>query len=489
MLDENLPVFFYKRSRQGIEHHTAIYTSYQGSEPTPIYTLKHADPTTGESKNCYAAALFDAYNAEILYGETLVRPNWAQPTLSQEEIRRNGGIPPPPQASRPTEFTIQLYEPDQQVIVRQKSGSLVGSTSYEFSLPQATFRLPSASQLDRTQDDPTASLTTPKLNFAWRKEGKLSKDYVCYMTGKSTDNIIKKKHRDPDIAIALYRSLREITIYEPNLSRIELEDPKGLEEVLLLSAATIKDVYLASNVNEIFSIQDSPTRKPSNPAVSEAALPVRRKPSPGQGASVPGSAAANGDPAHPRRPSAQHASPTSQPPPMPDARAQWELDAETARLRAATEAEERARRRERERADEAETRRLRRMVEEEQREAQRRQAAIDAETERLRLQYGMPSPGPPQGYYSPAPASGPVRQVQPPPPPRMGSNGLYMQPQQAHASTSVLMSGANQAGPSRPLHSHHSQDASRMKKKKSFWGRSVSDEAPNTLSKKSSAMW
>jgi len=370
------------------------------------------------------------------------------------------------------------------VIVRQKPGSFVGSTSYEFSLPQATFRLPSASYLDRTQDDPTASLTTPKLNFAWRKEGKLSKDYVCYMTGKSTDNIVKKKHRDPDIAIALYRSLREITIYEPNLSRIELEDPKGLEEVLLLSAATIKDVYLASNVNEIFSIQDSLSRKLSNPVVSDTALPVRRKLSPAQGAVKSGEPPVNGAPAYPARPATQPTSPASRPPPLPDARSQWELDAESARLRAAAEAEERARRREREKADEAETRRLRKMFEEEQREARRRQEAIDQETERLRIQYGVPSQGP-----RPVSASGPARHLQqavPLPPPRMGSNGLYLQPNPTHASTSVLMSGANPApGSSRPL---NSQDQA-MKKKKSFWGRSASDDSPKTLSKKGSAMW
>ena len=211
-----------------------------------------------------------------------MRPDWTQPTLSQEEIRRNGGVPPPPEPVRPIEFIVQLYNPDQQVIVRAKPGSWGGSTSYEFSLPQTTFRLPSASALDRTQDDPAASLNTPKLNFVWRKEGKLSKDYVCYMTGRSTDQIVKKKHRDPDITIALFRSLREVTIYEPNLYRVDLEDPKGLEEVLLLSAATIKDVYVQNNVNEMFNIQERLPRKLSGSprTTPEANLPVRRKPSP-----------------------------------------------------------------------------------------------------------------------------------------------------------------------------------------------------------------
>ena len=39
--------------------------------------------------------------------------------------------------------------------------------------------------------------------------------------------------------------MRELTIYEPNLQRVEMEDPKGLEVVLLLSAVVIKDLYFS----------------------------------------------------------------------------------------------------------------------------------------------------------------------------------------------------------------------------------------------------
>ena len=54
------------------------------------------------------------------------------------------------------------------------------------------------------------------------------------MTGKSTDPTGKKKSKEPDIAVALFAGLKEITIYEPNLYRVEMEDYKGLEVVLLL---------------------------------------------------------------------------------------------------------------------------------------------------------------------------------------------------------------------------------------------------------------
>jgi hypothetical protein len=113
MLDENLPAFFYRNSPDGIAHHNGIFFSIRGSDPSPAYSLRHGDPAT--SRNCYAAGLFDCYNPEVLYGEVLIKPEWSHPSLSQEEIRRNGGVPPPPMPILPTQFTVQLYNPDLQV--------------------------------------------------------------------------------------------------------------------------------------------------------------------------------------------------------------------------------------------------------------------------------------------------------------------------------------------------------------------------------------
>ncbi|EOD51168.1 hypothetical protein GTA08_BOTSDO13808 [Neofusicoccum parvum] len=336
MLDENLPTFFLKGSPNGVKHHEAYYYSQHGSEPEPTYTLKHPDPSMPDGKNVYAAGLFDAFNPEVLYGEVYIKPEWTYPTLSQEEIRKNGGVPPPPQPVLPTEFTIQLYDPDQQVVVKQKSGSWGGTASYEFSMPQNTFRLPSASSLDRSLNDPAADITTPKINFVWKREGKLSKDLSCFMTGKSTDPAKKKrKMKEPDIAVALFRALREVTVYESNLYRVEMEDPKGLEIVLLLAAATIKALYFGQ-VNETFNTQ------------------------------------------------------YDEKPPL-DPRAQWEIDAEHSRLKLAQAAEAREQRRaqenkqrERQRSDEAEQRRLRKIVEAEDKQRRKKAAEVDKETERLR---------------------------------------------------------------------------------------------------------
>lgn len=242
-------------------------------------------------------------------------------------------------------------------------------------MPQQSFRKPSTSALDRTQNDPTASETTPKLGFKWKKDGKLSKDYVCTLSGKSTNpDGSKRRNREPDITIALFRHFKEITIYESNLSRVEMEDLKGLEVVLLLGAIVIREVF-SSTIREAFNITETPSRRSSTEHNSTAAslshssnpdLPPRRH----RHSSLPS------DPGPPLPGSAR--------PPPTDPRSQWELDLETARLRKEVEAE----RRERRRADHAETKRVKRMLEEEERKAREKQKEIDRETERLKKVYG-----------------------------------------------------------------------------------------------------
>lgn len=467
MLDENLPVFFLKSSTNGVKHQRDFFLSHHGSDPEPSYSLINTDPASPlpTHKNCYAAGLYDSYNPDVLFGEAIVRPGWTQPTLSAEELRRNAGVPPPPQPVLPNEFLIQLYNPEQQVTVEIHSGKWSGIDSYEFSMPQSTFRTPSASNLDRGQSDPASLAITPRITFVWRKESKLGKDLTCFMTGRSTDATDKKKSRkDPDIAIALWRSLRELTLYEPNLDRIDMEDPKGLEVVLLLTSVVIKDVYFGSkeHVNETFNVSSVPAdRKSSSSVVGRTSL-------------------TNPAPIHPSTNSLHPVSSTpgqAPPPPPADPRSQWELEAETARLRAVAEAEAkevRRRRKEKEKEDEMERRRLQKMVDDEAREARRRQAEIDKETERLRKMYGV---GPPPGSPSRNPVS-------PPLPPRSSYDGRYLSPATA-SSSSNLMSGGNPDasgwGGNRPA-----------PKKKSFFGlRSVSVDGDERqrLTKKSSAMW
>ena len=526
MLDENLPAFFLRPSSTGVKHHRDLFLSYHGSDPAPAYTLQHADPAspTPAHKNCYAAALFDACNPEVLFGEVLARPGWTQPTLSAEELRRNGGVPPPPQPILPSEFVVQLYNPDQQVRVELKEGKWGASDSYEFSMPISTFRTPSASNLDRGQSDPAGLATTPKLFFAWRKESKLSKDLTCYMTGSSVDTQKKKNRRkDPDIAVALWRSLRELTIYEPNLGRLDIEDPKGLEVALLLSAVVIKDLYFTTkdHAREVFNISEDPSgrklsaggRKLSSPHVPQTVIGASSTQGACPAPPVRSPQTAN-DVKRQSLPKLQTTPPatakSTPAPPHADPRQQWELDAETARLRAQQDAEAkeaRRRRRERERADEAEAKRLQRMADEEAKIARRKQAEIEKETDRLRRQYGV-QPIPHRGGQPPAqPNSSSSRHrpsrstqapyMQPIPQrsvmnlrPQVGSNGLPVTGSSAAASSSnLLMSGGNGNKSSLNV---PGQQAQKPKQKKSFFGlRSVSEDAGEggKLKKKQSSLW
>ena len=421
--------FFIKPFAGSDAQNATLYLGQHGADPQPAYTLRRPDPSKTESKNRYAVALFDSYNPDVLFGEVLIRPRWSQASASATaaaETRRNGNAPSAAVAEPmlPSEFTIHLYEPDQQVLVRQKQGSWVGSASWEFELPQNTFRQPSASDLDRSQLDPATAETTPRYQFRWKKEGKLSKDLACLLSGRSSDPTVAKKRKggsaDPDIAVALFKQLREITMYEPNLSRIEVEDPKGLEVVVLLGAAVIRDVYFG-NMREAFNISTaagaeceaeatgrrgsvgkangappllSPSPSPSSsslprphPASSPSSrLPAAKRPNaataarPSQGPHAPHPLGA-----HP--PSAQQSSSIPHGPrttALAPAERQRQAEEESRRLKAQLEAEQRAK----DKAEQAEIRRIKKMLEAEERDARRRQAEVDRETERLKKLYG-----------------------------------------------------------------------------------------------------
>lgn len=385
MLDENLPTFYIKPSSDSPLSST-IYLSQNASELQPEYTLRRPDPNLPASKNCYAVALYDSYSPEVLFAEVLVQPEWTQPTLSAAEVRAQNGVPPPPVPIVPNSFTIQLYNPDQQVTVRQIPGTWNSSAHWEFEMPQNTFRMPSASALDRSQSDPAASDTTPKIAFKWKRDGKLSKDISCTLSGKSTEG---RKNKEPDITVAMFKGGKNLTLYEPNMHRVDVEDVKGLEVVFILSAAVIKDIYFNAN-REMFNISSpnmttNTKRKNSNPIIagkSSASPPIMS----GAGAGLP--------PPPPRQnippsqiPPQQNFRPQQQQQSIPptNARSQWEIDAETARLKALVEAEEK----ERARAEREEEKRIKKMLEQEERERKRRDAEVAKETERLRKQYGV----------------------------------------------------------------------------------------------------
>ncbi|CAG8957199.1 hypothetical protein HYFRA_00009400 [Hymenoscyphus fraxineus] len=400
MLDENLPTFYIKAATSDNPLSSVIYLTQNASELMPQYSLRRPDPALPATKNCYAVALYDSYSPEVLYAEVLVQPEWSQPTLSAAEVRAANGVPAPPVPIVPTSFVIQLYNPDQQVKVRQIPGTWNRSEYWEFEMPQSSFRLPSASALDRIQDDPAASDITPKVSFKWKKDGKLTRDISCYLSGKTTDG---KKSKEPDIIVAMYKAGKDqnsLTLYQPNMYRVDVEDVKGLEVVFLLGAAVIKDIFFNAS-REMFNIGSPPTahkRKNSGPVIggrknsgnNTAMMSGGVSTSPPRTSNIPSSQIPPQKPN--QRP--QQAQPTSRPPPA-DPRTQWEIDAETARLKAIV-AEEERKEKLREKEVLREQRRIKKMLEEEDRERLRKEAEVARETERLRKQYGVPAAPPPQ---------------------------------------------------------------------------------------------
>lgn len=416
---------FFLRST-GQKHSSTIFLCQHGNDAEPAYSVRHLDPSQPVSKNRYAVGLYDPYIPDVLFGEVLIIPEWTQPSLSAEAIRQNGGVPPPPEPILPSQFTIHLYNPDQDVIVRYKPKSWNSPQTWEFEMPQRSFRQPSNSTLDRTQSDPAASDITPKLKFFWRKDGTLSKDFACYLSGKTTTPDGRKKSKEPDITISIFKGFKEITLYEPNLYRVEMEDFKGLEVVLMLGAVVIRDVFFGS-LKEAFHVSD-----PAKPAT------------------------ANGVATKPQRPQITVPQQETGPAPALDPRTKWEIEAEHARLRQQLEAEERERRR---RAEEEE-RKTMKLLEEEEKAARRKQAEIDKETERLRRIYGREE----QEYRQRQAASRPNITV---------SSPSHQSPLRPQSSLSFFGQSA----------------APQLKEKKSIFGFRKNSDDNNKLSKKRSSMF
>lgn len=391
MLDENLPTFYFRQpSNDPLS--TLLYFSQNGSEPAAEYALQKLNPALPQAKNKYAVALADASAQSVIFAEVLIEPEFQQPSLSATEIRAYNGVPPAPVPIIPESFTIQLYNPDQQVVIKGEKSMWMGKESFEFEIPQQTFRMPSASQVDRQQNDPPANSLTPKILFRWKRESKFSRDMTCYMTGHSIGG---KKSKEPDITIALYKHGREqaITIYEPNLQRVEVEDRKGLEIVLLLGAEVIREIYLNPS-RDSFNVNGAPLgkRKNSKPPAhaSGSPKPDRYTMTSGIGASV-------------------NESPST---------SQQLIQSQDER--------------EKDRKYKAEQKRIRKMLEDEERERRKREEAIEKETERLRKEFGMagqdygPKPNlPPRPDPSVGNAAGPSRpalHLQTPAPPQRPSS-------------------------------------------------------------------
>ncbi|KAI0389868.1 hypothetical protein F5Y17DRAFT_447147 [Xylariaceae sp. FL0594] len=390
MLDENLPTFYFKHPSDN-PLSSLIYFTHNGSEPSAEYALQKLDPTLPQARNKYAIALADVTGSGVIFAEVLIAPEFQQPSLSAVEIRAQNGVPPQPVPIIPDGFIVQLYNPDQQVAIKGEKSTWTGKESFEFELPQQTFRMPSAAQIDREQNGAIANSLAPKVVFRWKRESKFNKDVTCYMTGHSVGG---KKSKEPDITVALYKHGKEpsMTIYEPNLRRVEVEDRKGLEIVLLLGAEVIREIYLSPNRDSFNLTGSAPTRRKNSRPLAN-----------GMGSPKPDSY------------SMTSAIGAATPGPVTSPITQQEN-------------------REREARDRAEQERIKKMLADEEKERRKREAEIERETERLRREFGMEGQEyGPKPNLPPRPSAGPVRHenssrpvlhVQtPPPPPRPASAG------------------------------------------------------------------
>lgn len=351
MLDENLPFFLVKSSNSEHPLNIPVLLREKGSEFQSKYILRKPDPSIPTSKNCYAIALYDSYHPEILYAQVLAEPEWITPTLSTSETRAQTTIPSPIPVI-PKCFTIQLHNPDHQVVVRQKVGKWSNSTSWKYEMPQNSFPIPSSSALDRSLNAPALSEVTPKIFFKWKRDGKLSKDIACYLVGKRSDG---KKGKEPDITVAYFKSGKGLTIYQPNMHRVEVEDTKGFEIILLLSAVVIKDIFFNPS-RELFNITSTKDTASESKLKSEAPELTFQDPNSFTSSMLMTKVLTN--PA---------------------------IDIETERLKKALATEE-IRRTE---AEAEEERRTKEMLQKEENERRRREAEVEQETKRLRQQYGV----------------------------------------------------------------------------------------------------
>ncbi|QUC23619.1 uncharacterized protein UV8b_07860 [Ustilaginoidea virens] len=326
MLDENLPTFRVQPCSDS-PLDALLYLTHNGSDPAPEYLLRRA----ASRGTPYALGLLDAHHPSVVYAEVLISPAAPAPASAPAPAPASASAAPAPAPAAPAvppeAFDVLLYNPDAVVTVRHHPGGWGRSESWEFEVPERSFKPPSASQLDR-DEAPLRRDLEPRVVFRWKRDGRLSRDMTCCMAGRSAGG---RRSREPDITVALLRDggrggagACAVTLYEPNMARVEVQDRKGLEVVLLLIAGAVRDVYLGA--------------RPDAPAAAAAAAA---------------------------------------------AAAEEKKEGEE-------EEEEEEKKRQRDRRDRAEQERIREMLrDEEERERRRREADVERETERLRRQYGV----------------------------------------------------------------------------------------------------
>ncbi|KAF2860584.1 hypothetical protein K470DRAFT_270628 [Piedraia hortae CBS 480.64] len=241
MLDENLPTFY-------LSGETVLF-AINGEEPRAVYSL-------------VGNVLRDAYFSDIIYGELGTHQNGGGHAGTEGDDRGRGdgsrvgagvGVSsgggggsggsgskatlsnnavPERERSLPHPLAITLHNPP--LIVPLTHTHTLLREHYTFSLPSQTFRHPSPSALDLTLPSPGELDTTPRVSFTWRERGW---GWGCYLS-PSTPGSGMPRGKEPPILVAFAKG-KEVTFYESNWKRVEVEDWKGLEVVLIISAFAV----------------------------------------------------------------------------------------------------------------------------------------------------------------------------------------------------------------------------------------------------------
>ncbi|KAI5818713.1 hypothetical protein BZA77DRAFT_342605 [Pyronema omphalodes] len=228
-LDENFPTYYF-HSLSPTE--TAIKFTISGSPPQQDYTL-----IRGDIANTYSLSLHDGHFPSILYA-----------TLSTTVSLTSES---PPRIILPREFVINLHSPDHSIAFNRHA-SILGD-SWEFTLPCHCFPQPTNSALDTVYAPPVLDV----LRFRIKKEGGIiSRPQLCC--------VLAGEGNEPDTVLGMYSlNKNEMVIYESNFRRVELEDRKGLEILMVLGCRVVSEVY-GNDAMRVFNIpQQEGKRRPS----------------------------------------------------------------------------------------------------------------------------------------------------------------------------------------------------------------------------------
>lgn len=178
-----------------------------------------------------------------------------------------------PQFRIPSKAVIRLLNPDFDITLTQHTPSGPFATPYwEFALPKLPFHQPTPSLLDQAHP-PTSELAY----FRWKKEGVLSRSTLkCTYHPDKIPGSGKRGVDEPDITIALFANWEgsgkdaggpfqgkgELTVFEPNQRRLEIQDWKGLEIALVCTARCLADVWFGKDAKGLFQVGASPVNTP-----------------------------------------------------------------------------------------------------------------------------------------------------------------------------------------------------------------------------------